>query len=70
MYVARLHANHGKTDHILRNVLGAIASAQESIVISTGHINFPQSVTERLAKAVQRGVRVQVLVNSCASCDL
>lgn len=69
-YVRCEAANHGKTDHILRNVLGAIASAQESIVISTGHINFPRSVTERLAKAVQRGVRVQVLVNSFASCDL
>jgi phosphatidylserine/phosphatidylglycerophosphate/cardiolipin synthase-like enzyme len=58
------------SDAIFRHVLGAIASARESIIMCMGHSNKPMSMARALGEAVKRGVRVQILVNSIFSCDL
>ena len=69
-YVRCESSSVGITDEIFRHVLGAIASARVSITMCMGHMNIPTPLAEQLAQAVQRGVRVRLLVNSLASCDL
>jgi len=57
-------------DAILRVVLGAIHAARSSIVMCFGHSNCPPVLVDALLAATNRGVRVQMLVNSLYSCDL
>lgn len=58
------------SDAIFRHVLGAIASAKDSVHMCMGHSNKPMALARVLGDAVKRGVRVQILVNSIYSCDL
>lgn len=58
-------------DSILRNVLGAIHGAKKRILMVFGHCNIPRFVSEALASASEdRGVEVELLVNSQFSSDL
>jgi phosphatidylserine/phosphatidylglycerophosphate/cardiolipin synthase-like enzyme len=57
-------------DTIRYKVLEAIAQANHSIRMCFGHSNFPQPVCQALRQATDRGVHVQVMVNSMYSCDL
>ena len=51
-------------DIILRNVLGAIKTAEKSIVMSMGHSNKPAILSTALGKAVKHRVTIRLLVNS------
>lgn len=57
-------------DVILRHVLGAIATAKESIILCMGHCNVTPPVVKALTAATDRGVSVRILINSWYSCDL
>jgi len=58
------------SDVIFRHVLGAIATAEKTILMCMGHSNKPMALAQALGDAVKRGVRVCLLVNSIYSCDL
>jgi len=57
-------------DAVLRHVLGAIATANKSVLMCMGHCNFPMSVARALGEVTRRGVTVKLLVNSLYSSDL
>ena len=57
-------------DAIFRQILGAIATAKKSITMCMGHCNIPMAMSQALASATERGVEVQILINSWYSSDL
>ena len=57
-------------DEIFRHVLGAIATAKKSITMCMGHCNVPMPMVQALEAATERGVEVQLMVNSWYSSDL
>jgi len=57
-------------DLVLYNAIAAIQEAKTSILMCFGHCDVPRAVAKALFEATQRGVRVEIIVNSMYSNDL
>jgi phosphatidylserine/phosphatidylglycerophosphate/cardiolipin synthase-like enzyme len=58
-------------DCIYQKVLEKVETAKESITVSMGHCAFPESFSQALRRAADRGVKtIKVMVNSRHSSDL
>lgn len=57
-------------DVIYRIVVEHIRTAKKEVLIAMGHSCYPKSLTYAVVEAVERGVKVKILVNSMYSNDL